>query len=401
MARRQNNWLSIFGGAAWEWEGERMQYYLHNFLTSQPDLNFHEPQVQDALLEVARFWLDKGVDGFRLDTVNFYTHDAALRDNPALPPEEVNSDTAPAVNPYNFQDHLYDKTQPENLGFLRRLRAVMDEYPAITSVGEVGEAQRGFEVQRDYTSGDDKLHMCYGFDFLSGSDLSSDRIAEVLGRFEAEAPDSWACWAFSNHDVVRHASRWQLSEDAMRVYAALLLSLRGSICLYQGEELGLGEADVGYDDLQDPYGKRFWPKFRGRDGCRTPMPWAQDNRNGGFSEEKPWLPVAAEHLARAVSTQAGPESLLNFYRDMIAYRKTHPALTKGAFERVAAGPGVFVFIRAHQGRQMLCAFNLTDATQDIEIASDDWRVDDSAPMVAAQSAGRLTLPPYGAGFATN
>ena len=394
-----NNWLSIFGGSAWEWDGERMQYYLHNFLTSQPDLNFHEPQVQDALLDVARFWLDRGVDGFRLDTVNFYVHDAALRDNPALPPEEVNDSTAPGVNPYNFQNHLHDKNQPENLAFLRRLRGVMDEYPAITSVGEVGEAQRGLEIQRDYTAGDDLLHMCYGFDFLSGIFPTAERIAEVMTRFEREAPDSWACWAFSNHDVMRHASRWQLSDAAVRVYAALLLSLKGSICLYQGEELGLGEAEVGFDDLQDPYGKRFWPKYRGRDGCRTPVPWTQDNQHGGFSEARPWLPMATEHLAKAVSTQSGPESMLSFYRAMIGYRKAQPALLKGGFELVTAEDGVIAFVRGQREARLFCAFNLSDRTRQIALPAGG-RIDDTAPMVAPVRDGRIDLPPFGAGFVT-
>jgi alpha-glucosidase len=146
-----NNWLSIFGGSAWEWSGDRMQYYLHNFLKEQPDLNLHNPEVQEELLDVARFWLDRGVDGFRLDTINFYFHDKELRDNPALDPGAA---TPPSrrVNPYNWQDHLYDKNQPENLEFLRRFRALLDEYPAATAVGEVGDAQYGLQIQAEYTA---------------------------------------------------------------------------------------------------------------------------------------------------------------------------------------------------------------------------------------------------------
>ncbi|PIV74623.1 MAG: alpha-glucosidase, partial [Rhodobacteraceae bacterium CG17_big_fil_post_rev_8_21_14_2_50_65_11] len=161
-----NNWLSIFGGSAWEWDGERMQYYLHNFLTQQPDLNLHNPDVQDGLLDVVRFWLERGVDGFRLDTINFYFHDKDLRDNPALPPEARNATIAPEVNPYNWQDHIHDKNQPENLDFLKRFRAVLDEFPAVTAVGEVGDAQYGLEIQAQYTYGGDKVHMCYSFEFL-------------------------------------------------------------------------------------------------------------------------------------------------------------------------------------------------------------------------------------------
>jgi alpha-glucosidase len=267
-----NNWLSIFGGSAWEWSGDRMQYYLHNFLREQPDLNLHNADVQEELLSVARFWLDRGVDGFRLDTINFYFHDPELRDNPALDPAERNATIAPEVNPYNWQDHLYDKNQPENLEFLRRLRAVLDEYPAATAVGEVGDAQYGMDLQAQYTSGDDKVHMCYSFEFLAATPLTPDHVVGVLQNYEDRIGDGWACWAFSNHDVVRHASRWNLGEDARRLYAALLLSLRGSVCLYQGEELGLTEAYVAFDDLQDPYGIRFWPASRAATGAARRCP---------------------------------------------------------------------------------------------------------------------------------
>ncbi len=394
-----NNWLSIFGGSAWEWDGERMQYYLHNFLTEQPDLNFHNPEVQNQLLDVARYWLDRGVDGFRLDTVNFYVHDAELRDNPALKPEEINDSIATAVNPYNFQNHVYDKNRPENLDFLRRLRSLMDEYPAATSVGEVGEAQRGLEIQRDYTLGDDLLHMCYGFDFLSGVFPSAERVAEVMTRFDREAPESWACWAFSNHDVVRHASRWNLGEEARRLYAALLLSLKGSICLYQGEELGLTEAYVSFEDLQDPYGMRFWPKFRGRDGCRTPMPWISDNQNGGFSDAKPWLPMAVEHLSHSVSQQeAEGQSTLAFYRALIRFRKSYPALAKGSFEVVSAQDGVLSFIRAHEDTRIFCAFNMTNAGQALRLPDGDWRQDRGTPFETVVDGTEVALSPYQAFF---
>ncbi|MFV0336182.1 MAG: alpha-amylase family glycosyl hydrolase [Tropicimonas sp.] len=396
-----NNWLSIFGGSAWEWDGERMQYYLHNFLIEQPDLNFHEPAVQEALLDVARFWLERGVDGFRLDTVNFYVHDRQLRDNPALAPGEINENTAPAVNPYNFQNHLYDKTRPENLAFLARLRAVMDEYGAITSVGEVGESQRGPQVQAEYTSGGDKLHMCYDFAFLSNTFPTGSFVSQVLETFSRIGADGWACWAFSNHDVVRHISRWGLGAEQARVLTGLLMALRGSVCLYQGEELGLEEAEIAFEELQDPYGKRFWPRFRGRDGCRTPMPWRQDNRSGGFSEGRPWLPVPPGHLERAVSRQeedAG--SLLNFYRRMIAFRSAQPALVGGSFETVAAEEDFLSFLREGDGQRLFCAFNLGGAPREIILPKGEWTMLAGAPFNAEVEQGRASLPAYQAVFAT-
>jgi alpha-glucosidase len=357
-----NNWLSIFGGSAWEWDTSRRQYYLHNFLASQPDLNFHNEKVRAALLDITRFWLDLGVDGFRLDTINFYFHSRTLKDNPPLPDSERNASIAPEVNPYNFQDHLYDKSQPENLGFLRDFRALLDDYSA-AAVGEVGDAQRGLDIVAQYTSGGDKVHMCYTFDFLSAERPTARSVRDVLERFMAAAPDGWACWAFSNHDVVRHASRWHVGTEEqpqfLKLMAALLLSLRGSVCLYQGEELGLPEAEISFEDLQDPYGIRFWPKFKGRDGCRTPMVWSSNLANGGFSAAKPWLPVPASHLASAVNAQAGhAESLHEFYRAFLRLRGASPALVKGDLKFVDTSGNLLAFERSFESDRLLCLFNL-------------------------------------------
>ena len=396
-----NNWLSIFGGSAWEWEGERMQYYLHNFLIEQPDLNFHNMDVQDALLDVARFWLEKGTDGFRLDTVNFYVHDAQLRDNPALTPDERDTTIAPAVNPYTWQNHLYSKTRPENLQFLEKLRAVMDEFPAITSVGEVGEDQRGLEVQAEYTQGEHRLHMCYGFDFLSAPFPTGTRVAQVLQRFEDVAGDSWACWAYSNHDVERHRSRWGLSEDGYKAYTALLMAMKGTVCLYQGEELGLAEADVAFEDLQDPYGKRFWPKFKGRDGCRTPMPWQTDNSLGGFTEGKPWLPMPAAHLGASVAAQdTDADSLLAFYRRIIAFRTAHPVLRKGDIEILSSDDTHLLIKRSLSGQEMLCAFNLSQEARTLELPEGAWTLEMASGFEATSDENKVTLPAWQVAFMT-
>ena len=369
-----NNWLSIFGGSAWHWDGRRMQYYLHNFLTTQPDLNFHCADVQDALLDVARFWLERGVDGFRLDTINFYFADKKLRDNPALPEEERNDLTAPSVNPYNWQNHIHSKNQPENLDFLRRLRAVMEPYGA-AAVGEVGDSQRGLEIMGEYTSGDDLMQMCYAFEFLAKDKLTAARVAETFERLENAAPDGWACWAFSNHDVMRHFTRWGLNEASAKAYATLLLCLRGSVCLYQGEELGLSEAELAFEDLRDPYGIEFWPEFKGRDGCRTPMVWDRDNLNGGFSDARPWLPVPAEHLAHAVAALAGdPGALPAHYRRAIALRHAHAALQSGTMEGMRAEGEVIRFIRSGGGERIFVAVNLSDRAAQIAGPGDGWHL---------------------------
>ncbi|MFC3167287.1 alpha-amylase family glycosyl hydrolase [Paracoccus fontiphilus] len=353
-----NNWLSIFGGPAWHWDARREKYYLHNFLVSQPDLNFHNPAVQDALLDVARFWLDKGVDGFRLDTVNFYFHDAQLRDNPPLPKDRRKSDTAPAVNPYNHQSHRFDKSRPENIAFLERFAALLRGYGAAV-IGEIGDSERALELLEEYTGVAGRIQMSYVFDFLSGNDLAATRISEVFDALHSVAPNSWPCWAMSNHDVVRHISRWSLSDPAAKAYATVLLCFKGSVCLYQGEELGLPEADIGYDDLQDPYGKEFWPEFKGRDGCRTPMVWDM-GVNGGFSTAKPWLPIPHTHLQRTVVAQeADAQSLLHHYRWAIGLRRKHSALRGGSMTDLHAEGPVLTFNRADDQQTLHIRANLS------------------------------------------
>ena len=391
-----NNWLSIFGGPAWHWDGRREQYYLHNFLSSQPDLNFHNGDVQDALLDVTRFWLDRSVDGFRLDTINFYFADKELRDNPALPVEKRNSTIAPSVNPYNHQEHIYSKNQPENLEFLKRFRSLLDEYPGSACVGEVGDAQRGLELLGEYTRGDDFAHMCYAFEFLEKEPLTAGRIAEVFARFNKVAADGWACWAFSNHDVIRHATRWSLTPAAQRLFATLILCLRGSVCLYQGEELGLGEADVAYEDLQDPYGIEFWPEFKGRDGCRTPMVWDKSNQSAGFSSGEAWLPVADEHLAQSVAWQEeDPEALLHHYRRTIAFRKSSSALTKGTASTVRASANVVSFTRTHENETIFCAFNLGDTPAIVDLPEGAWaQIGADLGSCPITDGGKLQMEPW-------
>jgi alpha-glucosidase len=369
-----NNWLSIFGGSAWQWDSRRMQYYLHNFLVEQPDLNFHNNEVQDALLDTCRFWLDHGVDGVRLDTINFYFADRELRDNPPLAPELRNATIAPAVNPYNHQDHVYSKNQPENMEFLARLRSLLDEYPATTAVGEVGDALRGLELLGEYTTGDEHIHMCYAFECLSETPLTADNLSRIFARVDEKVQGGWPCWAFSNHDVQRHTSRWDLTLAAQRLYTTLMTCLRGSLCLYQGEELGLPEADIAFDDLQDPYGVAFWPEFKGRDGCRTPMVWESGKPHGGFTTGRSWLPVSSQHMSMSVDVQENdPASLLHHYRSAIAFRNAYPALVKGEQSTVTAVGDVVVFNRTLGNQTIFCAFNISDQPATIEMPTGHWQ----------------------------
>jgi alpha-glucosidase len=356
-----NNWLSVFGGSSWQWDTRREQYYLHNFLASQPDLNFHNPEVREALLDVARFWLERGVDGFRLDAINFGTHDAQLRDNPPLP-AEMECPGAPRSNPYTRQRHLYDKTQPENLLFLARLRQLIDQYPGAVTVGEIGDDLQ-YPTLAAYTRGNEHLHMAYVFTLLT-DECRAPYLHRVMAEFLDQAGNAYACWSLGNHDVPRIVSRWVelggSAEERGRLLLAFLLSLPGAVCLYQGEELALAEAEVPFELLQDPYGKTMWPEYKGRDGCRTPMAWDY-GVNGGFSDGTPWLPVAAEHIERAVAGQeAQGDSTLAFFRHLIEWRRAHPVLRHGDLKLCEAHEQVLAFEREHDGRRLLCAFNLSD-----------------------------------------
>jgi len=367
-----NNWLSIFGGSAWQWDARREQYFLHNFLSSQPDLNFHNMDVQDALLDVARFWLERGADGFRLDTINFYVHDKQLRSNPPLEKHLRNSTIAPSVNPYNHQNHKYDKNQPENLAFLRRLRAVMEPFNA-AAVGEVGDAQFGLELLGEYTAGDDLMQMCYAFEFLANDRPTASLVRDVLTRLDETAPDGWATWAFSNHDVKRHVTRWDMGDASLRLMTTLMMCMRGSACIYQGEELGLGEADVAFEDLQDPYGIEFWPEFKGRDGCRTPMVWSKSNDTGGFSDSKPWLPVSSNHLPLSVAQQEDDDTaLLHHYRRAIKLRADHPVFAKGDMTNLTATGDVLSFERSFDGENVLCIFNMSNDENNASLPAGEW-----------------------------
>ena len=393
-----NNWLSIFGGSAWQWDTRRCQYYLHNFLTSQPDMNFHQPAVQQAHLDNLRFWLERGVDGFRLDACNFHFHDRQLRNNP--PALLRDSTTVSDSNPYGMQAHVYDKTQPENLAFLVKVRGLLNEYGAV-SIGEVG-ADDSLAVMADYTADGDKLHMAYSFNLLT-SVFSAAHIRTQVEQFEARVKGGWASWPVGNHDSVRVMSRWGGAHPVpalAKLVLAMQLALKGAPCLYQGDELALTEAELPFEALQDPYGIAFWPEFKGREGCRTPIPWDASLPHAGFSSGQPWLPVPPEHRARAVAGQEGDgQSALNVARKLIHWRKALPQLTLGDIAFFDAPEPILAFRRDLEGTTIFAAFNLSDQAQRFE-----WPAVTAAQALTGhglpgeKSGTSLTLPPYGAWF---
>ena len=367
-----NNWLSIFGGMAWTWEPRRQQYYLHNFLTSQPDLNFHNVDVRQAVLDNVEFWLKRGVDGFRLDAINFCFHDAQLRDNPAKPKDLRKSIGFDEKNPYAYQYHYFNNTQPENLAFIESIRSLLDQYPGTVSLGEIS-SEDSLKTMSQYTQGEQRLHMGYSFDLLNDN-FTAGYIKQVVQTLEASVSDGWPCWSISNHDTQRVVSRWgradnyEASADFAKMLFAMIASLRGSVCTYQGEELGLPEGDIAYEDIQDPYGITFWPQFKGRDGCRTPHPWEQDTLHAGFSCAKPWLPLVNSHLDLAVSKQEVlDDSVLNSFRNFTQWRKQHPALLYGDIEFIDTPEPLLAFTRTYAGEKILACFNLSGQPQQINI----------------------------------
>ncbi|WP_134681955.1 alpha-glucosidase [Paracoccus ravus] len=384
-----NNWPSVFGGPAWEWEPQRRQYYMHNFLTEQPDLNIWNPEVQEALLETMRFWLELGVDGFRLDTVNYYIHDRELRDNPPNP-EHTGPDT------FGFQKHVHSKNRPENVAFLKRLRALTDLYPERMMVGEVGDGgPTAIEIMAAYTAGHDRLHMCYSFEMLS-PEFSAAHFRRAIEGVRQGAPDGHSCWSFSNHDVVRHISRWErhaVSREALaRQAIAMLCCFPGAICLYQGEELGQTESELVYEELTDAQALRFWPEIKGRDGCRTPMAWEADAPNAGYTSGKPWLPVKAPQAALAVDRQTGPESTLSAYRAMLALRRSRPSLRWGDIAFIDMPEPILAFRRTYEGEVTTCIFNLSPGPQLVKLHGEASLDPLSVAEIGAEG---VTLPGNG------
>ncbi|MGV6800906.1 MAG: alpha-amylase family glycosyl hydrolase [bacterium] len=351
-----NNWQSVFGGGSWEWDNTRRQYYLHNFLTTQPDLNLHNPDVQDALLNVSRFWLDRGVDGFRLDAINFGMHDPQLRDNP---PIRV-FDKAP-TRPFDFQDHCFSQSHPDIVKFLERIRSVLDEYDNKFTVAEVGGRDPLAEMKL-FTQGQSRLNSAYSFNYLYADTITGTYIKDTSQDWPGKENEGWPSWAFSNHDAPRAISRWgdpsELDKSA-RLYALILLSLRGNAFLYQGEELGLEQATIPFEQLQDPEAIANWPATLGRDGARTPMPWDATEDHAGFSKARPWLPIDRNHFGKAIKQQEEQEdSLLHYMRHLIALRKSSKALTIGDILFLDASQNKLIFTRCHTKEELFCAFNL-------------------------------------------
>ncbi len=345
---RPNNWQSVFGGRAWTYVPERDQYYYHMFLPQQPDVNWRNPEVRRAQLDVVRFWLARGVDGFRLDVFNVYFKDEAFRENPFRP----------GLRAFDRQRHIYDADRPEMIPLLRELRAILDERPGRYAVGETFLSTPEKIVRY---CGPDRLHAAFHFRFLRSpfAPRAFRKAIEEWERLYAEY-GIWPNYVLGNHDVPRMATRYAHGEDdaRLKVLMALLLTLRGTPFLYYGEEIGMRDIRLRRSEILDPPGRKYWPFYKGRDGCRSPMQW-DDSPHAGFTTGTPWLPVHPNYTHRNVSSQQeNPASLLNFTRQLIALRKEYAALRRGEFEFLPTPTRQVMLYRRREGdEEILIALN--------------------------------------------
>lgn len=348
-----NNWLSIFGGEGWTLDRATGEYYFHMFVKEQPDLNWRNPAVPRAILEAIRFWLDRGVDGFRLDVFNAYYKKEGLPDNP----------TKLGLRGFDRLQHINDISQPEMMTFLADLRTLLDAYPERYAVGET------FLATPEQTAGymgEQALHGAFNFDFTNRP-FSPAGFQRAVRNWEAAlGREKWPNYVLNNHDTPRSASRYHFHEDDAqgRLAAMLLLTLRGTPFLYYGEEIGMRDIKLSRSEILDPVGKKYWPFNVGRDGCRSPMQW-DGSKYAGFSQAQPWLKVHPNAATRNVQAQnEDPASLLNFYRKMILLRKASPTLRRGDWmplEHLAEK--VMGYKRVWQGEELTVLLNFSSDRQ--------------------------------------
>lgn len=396
-----NNWLSVFGGPAWAYQPARRQHYHHKFLRQQPKLNWRSPSAREAALSVLDYWLEKGVDGFRLDVAGTYLHDEALTPNPPVP-----MDLRRGLNwshAGNLQYHLYDSNLPENVEMLDLIRRRVERFDGVNGgprfvFGEFSEEEARCGA---YCTPVEGLHSGYTFVMLLARKLETRFVTEHYDTLAAY-PDHWPTISFSNHDVPRTVTRFggpQAPPELARMLFALLVTLKGTTLIYQGEELGLPQASLTRDQLRDPVGDLYWPYDGGRDGCRTPMPWTTGH-NMGFTDGEPWLPLATEQRGLSVEDQAAdPDSMLTFAREVIALRKASPALTRGGIAFAKMDAPVLAFVREHDEEAICCVFNFSDAPQVFDHPT--LSVADLLPLRSGEAELRgdsVGLSPYAACF---
>ncbi len=348
------NWLSEFGGPAWTWDEATGQYYLHMYLREQPALNWRNPDVRAAMFDIMRFWFERGVDGFRIDAA---AHIAPNPDGGDHPP---NPDWQPHMDPAQSLRRIHARHQPETHEVVRQMREIADAFPERVLVGEAyGTID---EVMRYYGDDLDGFHLPFNFELISAP-WNAAGLARLIEDYEAALPaGAWPNWVLGNHDRRRVASR--VGTAQARVAAMLLLTLRGTPTIYQGEELGLLDGEIPPGAVQDPWERNAPGLGLGRDPVRTPMLW-DETPNAGFTTGRPWLPQTPGAPA---SVQArDPASMLSLYRALVALRRAEPALSVGSYRTVSARGDVLVFRRAHDGRALTVALNLGSEERDVAL----------------------------------
>lgn len=386
-----NDWLAVVEGSAWAFDEASGQYYYHAFLPFQPDLNWRNPAVRDEMLDVASFWLSKGVDGFRLDLINFLYEDPQLRDNPLRF----------GARPYLAQRHLHDVSQPESLEVAQDLRALADGFGDRVLMGEVYTDTPEDSVAY-LGDGTDRLHLSFYLDFIRQR-WSAAGFRRSVDWLEAHLPDrGWPCYYLDNHDLQRSFSRFGTKgagDARARVAAAMLLTLRGTPIIYYGQELGMVQSRVPRHALGDPVGVRFWPLRVGRDGSRTPMQWTA-GPNAGFTTGTPWMPVDPTYVTRNVEAEdADPGSLLWWYRRLAHLRRRTRALREGGYRPIEGAPAaVYAFMREADGECVAVLLNFAARPSAVSLPEDggqEWRCLLSTHTAGGARAGaRVTLRPY-------
>lgn len=394
---KPNNWTSFFGGSAWTWDETRRQFYMHTFLPEQPDVNWRNPAARAAMLTMVRGWLERGVDGFRLDVFNAFFKHAELPSNPRR---------YLGRRPYDRQRHLYDKDRPELADFLAEFRALVDSYPGRMTVGELFSADPALAAQLSAPR-----HLVFDFRLIQ-TRWSADEFAAAADEHEKRfGPDGWPTLVLSNHDQSRQASRLAPGDDAAtsdaiaRAAGVLTLTLRGTPFLYYGEEIGARDVRVPWAEIIDPPARRGGRIVRllapwwNRDQARSPMPWG-DGPGGGFSTAHPWLRMAPDVESRTVAIQERDgASVLSAYRKLLWLRRRHEALQVGTYRRLAAGSRhVFAFERATSNEVIIVAVNLAATSTNLRIRTGRrWGIlfDTHTRTTAEVSNGdQLTLGPH-------
>ena len=388
-----NNWVSGFGGSAWKFDPATNQYYYHYFYAEQPDLNWRNPAVKDAMFDVTRWWYKRGVAGFRLDAVDTLFEDPNLQDNPI---------TRPGQNAFGdpFEKNKYNTKLPEVHDILRGLRKVADEHDAVL-VGETWTADVA-ELNQYYGEGNNELQLPMDFLFTMVNKLSPAEFRKQIAAVNAAS--GWPTFVISNHDIVRSYDRYgdgQHNDQIAKLMAALYLTLRGTPIMYYGEEIGMKTTPpTSKEDVRDPIGRTGWPKEKGRDGERTPMQW-DSGENAGFSKGTPWLPVPPTFKTHNVADESkDPDSVLVFYKNVLKLRHTNPALTDGTYTAInESDANVLSYLRVYKDHGVVVALNMSDAPQKVtlELKGNGFAAAKSllATGKSGASGGEISLEPFG------